>query len=58
MTFHRRLSLVVFALVFAIFLTFGPARGASAPRAKAVEFEEKVIFHPPENPGFAAWVQL
>jgi hypothetical protein len=35
-----------------------PASAAKAPRAKAVEFQEKVIYHSPENPGFAAWVQL
>jgi hypothetical protein len=34
------------------------ARAANPPRAQAVEFEERTIFHPPENPGFAAWVQL
>jgi hypothetical protein len=31
---------------------------AAAPRARAVQVEERVIYHPPENPGFAAWVQL
>lgn len=33
------------------------SRGAE-PRARAVEFEAKTIYHSPENPGYAAWVQL
>jgi photosystem II stability/assembly factor-like uncharacterized protein len=27
-------------------------------RARAIDFDEKIIFRSPENPGFAAWVQL
>ena len=28
------------------------------PSARAVGFERTVVYRPPENPGFAAWVQL
>lgn len=32
--------------------------GGAEPRARAVEFEARTIYHSPENPGYAAWVQL
>src|SRR4051812_32166730 len=54
MTYSAR----VLVYLLALFITTGSTRAANPPHAKAVEFEEKVIFHPPENPGFAAWVQL
>ena len=41
-----------------LLVTVANAHAATAPRAEAVEFSEKVIFRSHENPGFAAWVQL
>ena len=31
---------------------------AKEPTARAVEFKSTVVYRPPENPGFAAWVML
>jgi hypothetical protein len=47
-------------LIGAILLVAGlaPMVAAAEPRAVAEGFKESVIYHPPENPGFAAWVQL
>jgi hypothetical protein len=48
-----------FAAAFFVGFLASPAISPAAePRARAVQFEEKVIYHPPENPGFAAWVHL
>src|SRR4051812_24419434 len=41
-------------LFCAALIALGQSTSAAAPRARAVQFEEKVIYHPPENPGFAA----
>src|SRR5687767_12312312 len=48
------------ALLIAIPVAHPAAAAAPAklPRARAIEFEERLIFRSPENPGFAAWVQL
>lgn len=48
---------ILIAATFAA-LTASSTHAANAPRAKAAEFNSKVIFHSPETPGFAAWVQL
>lgn len=48
-------------LLIAISLTFlTPASRAADndPHGRAVDFHETTIYHPPEKPGFAAWVQL
>jgi hypothetical protein len=48
-----RLAFLLLPLV-SIAATFA----ADPPRARAVDFDERVIFRSDENPGFAAWVQL
>ena len=35
-----------------------PLPAAGTPRARAVDFQEKVVFHSPEKIGHCAWVQL
>src|SRR5687767_1038344 len=34
------------------------AAQAKDPTARAVEVKETIVYRPPENPGFAAWVML
>jgi hypothetical protein len=60
---HRVGAAILAALT--LFLPFthaqqarGAAPAASQPRAVAAEFEERLVWRSPENPGFAAWVQL
>jgi hypothetical protein len=54
------LLMLIAVLLFASTLhrAGGGAAAAEAPRARAIEFDEKVVYHSPERPGFAAWVQL
>jgi hypothetical protein len=46
------------AITVGIVMFCACAAHAAEPTARAVEFERRVIYEPPENPGFAAWVQL
>jgi hypothetical protein len=59
---HHRVAAVVrlrlLAFVLAGVAVHADAAATEPPRAQAVEFAENVVYHPPENPGFAAWVQL
>jgi photosystem II stability/assembly factor-like uncharacterized protein len=49
----------VLAFLASLPLTANAAPAAAKPpRARAVDFEERIIFRSPENPGFAAWAQL
>ncbi len=47
---------VILVVMLACLVT--QAADAGEPTARAVEFESRMIYDPPEKPGFAAWVQL
>src|SRR3954454_10117261 len=55
-------AILVATLMLFLPLALNRARAADAPvsqpRASAAEFQEKLVWRSPENPGFAAWVQL
>lgn len=46
------------AIVASLALVSSRSLAADPPRARAIEFDQKVVFRSDEQPGFAAWVQL
>ena len=55
---HVGCGLLTTLLILTIPAVTAAGAAAKPPRARAVDFDEKIIFRSPENPGFAAWVQL
>lgn len=56
MIMRLTLSLLIAFLILTLVLAFR-VDGAE-PHAMAVEFESRTIYHAPEKPGYAAWVEL
>ncbi|MDO8587934.1 MAG: sialidase family protein, partial [Armatimonadota bacterium] len=50
-------ALIIFALVLSG-MTVCHAKEARIVKVEAVEYQEKIIYHSPDTPGFSAWVGL